>query len=531
MLDRPEPASPTITLLRRTDDSNARRRAADAVADTRDHATSTTTHVRLVEPTTAWQDCWRVIGGALRAAADWCTGHVGQPRMVALLLLVLAPAAVTLLFALYGSSALQRFPAGLPAGSTASRVVAAAIALGGLSAMWAAALGILWLRSTAVVIRQTREIDRLDWTLQRQARDLRDARDHAEMLTAMREVSRVVAGGHDFDTVMGDVLRILDDFIQPLDATIYLDDGDGRLVPRASLSRNEAEAMRARGGATQAARRHQMVRVVDADRKSVSLFIPFETDHGAPGVLRIVRELEPDAPVADASTPGAPRVLTRATDADADPQELSAACRARVEAFERRIVYFIKHVSLAVRHLMLYDRATVDGLTRLYNRQTCDRELQRLTCRAEDTGAPLAVVMIDIDHFKKVNDNHGHLSGDLVLAGVASVLRQSVRTGDFAFRYGGEEMTVLLPAADASTARAVAEHLRTRIADSDLRGEHGQRIPTSASMGVAIYRAGEGVSSFLSRADVALYQSKEGGRTCVTLAEGSASASADRAAA
>ncbi|MGE0431613.1 MAG: diguanylate cyclase [Planctomycetota bacterium] len=508
--DRGEPSrtpSPApISLLRRSDDPPA--------------AEPTALHLA-PPPGATWRRVARQTTQVVRAAADWCTGQVGQPRMVLLLLLVLAPAAVTLLFALYGASALQRFPAGLPAGSTASRVVAAAIALGGLAALWAAALGILWLRSTAAVIRQTREIERLDWTLMRQARDLRDARDHAEMLTAMREVSRVVAGGHDFDTVMGDVMRILDDFIQPQDATIYLDDGDGRLVPRASLSRNEAEAMRARGGATQAARRHQMIRVVDADKKSVSLFIPFETDHGAPGVLRIVRELEADAQARGLMDSGAPRVLIGEGEAHAhDPQRLPDACRARMEAFERRIVYFIKHVALAVRHLTLYDRATVDGLTRLFNRQTCDRHLQRLTARADHDGLPLAVLMIDIDHFKKVNDNHGHLSGDLVLAGVASVLRQSLRDGDLAFRYGGEEMTVLLPDSDAATARAVAEHVRAQIAATDLRGEHGQRIPTSASIGVAVYRAFEGVSGFLSRADVALYRSKEGGRNRVTLADG-----------
>lgn len=158
--------------------------------------------------------------------------------------------------------------------------------------------------------------------------------------------------------------------------------------------------------------------------------------------------------------------------------------------------------------------ARLDGLTGLPNRREFDGRISRLTQQSKQTARPLCLVLVDIDHFKKFNDDHGHLVGDHVLRLVASVLKDHVRESDLAARFGGEEFAVLLPETDLPTAEAVANKLREAIKGKPLKdrrtGESIGRV--TASLGVSQYIIGEEVRDFIERSDDALYEAKSSGR-------------------
>ena len=167
--------------------------------------------------------------------------------------------------------------------------------------------------------------------------------------------------------------------------------------------------------------------------------------------------------------------------------------------------------SLSVAQL----RAASDVLTGLPNRRAADETLRRMLAQAGRTLSPLAAVMIDLDHFKEVNDIFGHDHGDDVLAAVGAILRDSVRESDFAARFGGEEFLLLLPGTTREQAATVAEKVRAAIAVAQL----GSGTVT-ASLGVAAFPEDAiDAEQLLRRADRALYAAKEHGRDRIELAE------------
>lgn len=165
--------------------------------------------------------------------------------------------------------------------------------------------------------------------------------------------------------------------------------------------------------------------------------------------------------------------------------------------------------------------SVTDALTGLANRRLLISRLDEEVRRARRTRAPLAVIMIDIDHFKEVNDTHGHAMGDVVLRNIGTMLNASLRTTDLAARYGGEELTLVLPYTDGPAAIQVAEQLRQKFAALDhLLGD--ATIRKTVSMGVSA-RAGQAAmpdaEALLNKADEALYRAKQGGRNRVEMAE------------
>jgi diguanylate cyclase (GGDEF)-like protein len=163
----------------------------------------------------------------------------------------------------------------------------------------------------------------------------------------------------------------------------------------------------------------------------------------------------------------------------------------------------------------LRTQALRDPLTGLYNRRYMEDVLERYANLASRNGSPLSGVMIDLDNFKRLNDEHGHATGDAVLREVAATLISAIRPSDVACRYGGEELMVLLPDCPLADALAKAEIMRARI--EALSENHGFRI--TASFGVAaVSETTERWTDLLSNADVALYEAKQTRRNRVAAA-------------
>lgn len=158
--------------------------------------------------------------------------------------------------------------------------------------------------------------------------------------------------------------------------------------------------------------------------------------------------------------------------------------------------------------------SNTDALTGLANRRALEAFLRSAQIAAMETGEPLSVLMIDIDHFKQFNDSFGHQVGDQVLRLVARVLQEGVREGDLAARYGGEELMAALPGANLDMCADVAERIRRRISEARLtRRATGEEISSvTVSIGVAQFRLAEPAEAMIERCDRALYQAKRSGR-------------------
>ncbi|MES2317650.1 MAG: GGDEF domain-containing protein [Pseudomonadota bacterium] len=159
-----------------------------------------------------------------------------------------------------------------------------------------------------------------------------------------------------------------------------------------------------------------------------------------------------------------------------------------------------------------------DGLTGLYNRSWLSDMLPKVVATAQRAGTPLALIMIDLDHFKQFNDTHGHLTGDDALRAAAGVISLALRPSDFAVRYGGEEMLVILPETTELLAVLVAERLCARMSEAPIFPDMRQPLPhVTASVGVAVLSEGMNDVGLIAAADAALYRAKHGGRNMVSL--------------
>lgn len=168
------------------------------------------------------------------------------------------------------------------------------------------------------------------------------------------------------------------------------------------------------------------------------------------------------------------------------------------------------HATTAILKERLYRQAITDPLTRLFTRRHFERELEDMERRFETARTPFSLLMVDIDHFKRVNDRHGHLAGDACLREIADTVRKTVRTDDLCFRYGGEELAVLLPETDERGALVVADKLRKKVEEAAFyRGD--VRLTISIGAGSCPAHATTGLE-LVRKADQALYRAKALGR-------------------
>ncbi len=194
------------------------------------------------------------------------------------------------------------------------------------------------------------------------------------------------------------------------------------------------------------------------------------------------------------------------------PQELQARLRTG-----ERILDLEDH--LVATHELLQFKATHDALTGLWNHAAILDLLQRELARAHRQAAPLGVLMADLDHFKRINDAHGHLAGDEVLRQAASRLTAAVRVYDAVGRYGGEEFLIVMPGCDSATTRDRAEHLRAAVGNHPVKIAKGA-IPATLSIGAVSTSEWRGADAevLLRAADEALYRAKAAGRNRVEIA-------------
>ena len=165
--------------------------------------------------------------------------------------------------------------------------------------------------------------------------------------------------------------------------------------------------------------------------------------------------------------------------------------------------------------------AKQDPLTGVANRRHFNIELERALTHSQESGAPLSLILIDVDYFKRFNDHYGHQVGDMCLKEVAQALNRAVRTpSDLVARYGGEEFVLLLPNTDRQAAASVAQRLQDGLASLQLEHLASDVAPwVTVSQGIASNVSGEGASQLLERADQALYRAKESGRNQFCVAE------------
>jgi two-component system cell cycle response regulator len=198
----------------------------------------------------------------------------------------------------------------------------------------------------------------------------------------------------------------------------------------------------------------------------------------------------------------------------ADSQEILARCRTQI----RRRRYQDGLRASLERNVAL---ALIDSLTGLYNRRYLTAHLAALMDRNQRSGKSLSLLMVDVDHFKTINDTYGHATGDEVLAAIADRLSRNLRNFDTVARWGGEEFVVVMPEAEERIALVVAERLRSKVAEVPIPVQHAAKeIPTTISIGVVI--AGDDLGTpddLLRAADAAMYEAKRQGRNRVVKAD------------
>ena len=188
-------------------------------------------------------------------------------------------------------------------------------------------------------------------------------------------------------------------------------------------------------------------------------------------------------------------------------------------ALDQVIVSFIDITERKKLQQALEEQAQTDPLTGLFNRRYFQETAAREVAQARRDRAPLSILELDLDHFKRINDRYGHAAGDKVLVAQADIIRQLVRENDIPCRIGGEEFVIIMPGTDAHEAAFAAERLRAKVMAADIQLDNQQVLRWTTSVGVASLEDSDiCIEDVIQRADRALYQAKADGRNCVSVA-------------
>ncbi len=193
----------------------------------------------------------------------------------------------------------------------------------------------------------------------------------------------------------------------------------------------------------------------------------------------------------------------------------------RLEELLLRLKRVIKERDLTKERIRMMEKlqklAVTDGLTKLYNSRSFYSQLETEVDRFNRYKHPLALLLLDLDHFKEYNDSFGHLEGDKVLVRFSQIIKSCLRANDTAYRYGGEEFTVILPETGVEEAGTVAQRIRAALEAEQFTPKAGKKVTITISIGVTEYQPKEELSAFIQRADRAMYRSKQKGRNMVSM--------------
>ncbi len=181
-------------------------------------------------------------------------------------------------------------------------------------------------------------------------------------------------------------------------------------------------------------------------------------------------------------------------------------------ALRLEVIEDITHIKRMESEKKFRELSIVDDLTQLYNSRQFSTQLKMESDRSNRYHQPLTLLMLDIDNFKVFNDNYGHVEGDRVLRRLGKVVKRCLRKTDYAYRYGGEEFTFLLPMTTIAEGSVTAERIRTEFKKEIFSPAQDREVHMTVSIGVAQYRANEDMKAFVRRADQLMYQAKENGK-------------------
>jgi len=259
--------------------------------------------------------------------------------------------------------------------------------------------------------------------------------------------------------------------------------------------------------------------------KAADEAVAYEVSQQLHGVMASAKQFLTTAIADNRTQMAAINDVTARTEAGVDPKQLVESlmgelAKATTRATRLEVSFVEKSRELAtIRDSLVKseERAKTDTLTGLPNRRALDEFFRKAQTASMEQDDPLSALLIDIDHFKRFNDQFGHGVGDQVLRLMATVLRDGVRDVDLPARYGGEELIVILPNAGLATAAAIAERIRRSVAECHItRRSTGEALPgITISLGVAQFQGGESMADLIERCDRALYLAKNTGRNRV----------------
>jgi diguanylate cyclase (GGDEF)-like protein len=366
--------------------------------------------------------------------------------------------------------------------------------VGLLTALMAAGVTLWCMRLRRVWHRQEAWTQTLNEHQQRERQLLRQQsilKGQVELLSAMREVSRAVSHEVQLDRILQVVFEMIEGLLGAVRINLFLTDPDS--------GQPKLQAQRCKG----------------KSYPPGTLPIPAQTEETlrtAIGHRTFLREVVHGELCFSIPLIAAGEVLggvQLAVPLEGDAEERAE----RTETCEVMLQDIAKHVAVAIRTPVLHRRAIQDGLTHLYSKRYFLEQLEEEVGLARKYDRPLGLILMDIDHFKQINDTHGHLTGDRILKEISAELQKVLRGSDSAYRYGGEELAVLMPGSDREKAAKVAERIRRRIARGRFASIDGKKMKVTVSLGVCVFETDmRSPQDLVARADEQLYRAKREGR-------------------
>lgn len=413
-------------------------------------------------------------------------------KIIVIILICALPAATLILTAIYHFSPeyhnplfFRPFPPLLTSFASLTAIYALALVV---------LLAILNLKSKELV-QKIKSLEKFNTDLIKQTHELQSK---IELLSAGREISLIINEEVDFETIIGKALEITAHLSNPNreaeEVTIFLkQEKKNKLVPIAQRTggktyfEEELRSMSINDKNVQDAFEHQRL-FLAAGSEEFDFSVPLVADREAVGVIKVKTILE---------------------------GEIDKRIE-KTRQLQTNLMEFAKIIALTIKTPALYARAITDPLTGFFSKRHFFTQIQTYFELSHRYKQPFSLAMIDIDHFKRINDTYGHPTGDFVLKELAKLVEQNIRKASSAYRYGGEEFAIILPNTTKEGAFTMADRLRHKIEAHRITTPEGANIKMTISVGIAEYSTEQKeFQQLIVQADNALYKAKQSGRNKV----------------